>query len=91
MQETVYLPGVSGGDFGEAFSGLLGPGGSDLSPGMIGRLKAAWESEHERWRVRDLSGRQYVAVREDVIYPQARLEDDKQCVLVAPRRWSRVR
>ena len=79
---TLYLLGVSSGDFGEALSELVGPGASGLSPGVIGRLKAEWESEHERWRRRDLSDRRYVYVWADGIYLQGRLEDEKQCVLV---------
>ena len=49
---------------------------------MIGRLKSAWEAEHERWRLRDLSNRRYVYVWADGIYLQGRLEDEKQCGLV---------
>ena len=79
---TLYLLGVSSGDFGEALSELVGPGASGLSPGVIGRLKSAWEAEHERWRLRDLSNRRYVYVWADGIYLQGRLEDEKQCVLV---------
>ena len=79
---TLYLLGVSSGDFGEALSELVGPGVSGLSPGVIGRLKSAWEAEHERWRFRDLSRRRYVYVWADGIYLQGRLEDEKQCVLV---------
>ena len=79
---TPYLLGVSSGNFGEAPSELVGPGASGLSPGVIGRLKAEWESEHERWRQRDLSDRRYVYVWADGIYFQGRLEDEKQCVLV---------
>ena len=78
----LYLLGVSSGDFGEALSELVGPGASGLSPGVIGRLKSAWEAEHERWRLRDLSNRRYVYFWADGIYLQGRLEDEKQCVLV---------
>ena len=79
---TLYLLGVSSGDFGAALSELVGCGASALSPGVIGRLKAEWEAEHERWRLRDLSQRHYVYVWADGIYLQGRLEDEKQCVLV---------
>ena len=79
---TLYLLGVSSGDFGEALAELLGAGASGLSPGVIGRLKAEWEAEHERWRGRNLSDRRYVYVWADGIYLQGRLEDEKQCVLV---------
>ena len=79
---TLYLLGVSSGDFGEALSALLGPAATGVTPGVIGRLKAAWEAEHERWRGRDLGGRRYVYVWADGIYLRGRLEDEKQCVLV---------
>jgi transposase-like protein len=80
---TLYLLGVSSGEFGDALSALLGPEASGrMTPGVIRRLKEGWESEHERWRVRDLSGRRYVYVWADGIYLQGRLEDEKQCVLV---------
>ena len=73
---------MSSGDFGEALAELLGPGASALSPGVIGRLKSEWETEHERWRLQDLSDRRYVYVWADGIYLRGRLEDEKQCVLV---------
>ena len=79
---TLYLLGVSSGDFEEALSGLLGPGTPGLSPGVIGRLKAAWEGEHDRGQRRDLSECRYVYVWADGIYLQGRLEDEKQCVVV---------
>ena len=53
-----------------------------LSAQVIGRLKAEWEAEHERWRRRDLSARRYVYMWADGIYLQGRLEDEKQCILV---------
>jgi transposase-like protein len=37
---------------------------------------------HIRWKRRDLSVRRYVYVWADGIYLQARLEDEKQCILV---------
>ena len=64
---TLYLLGVSSGDFGEALSELLGPGASGLSPGVIGRLKSDWEAEPEPWRRRELSDRRYVYVWADGI------------------------
>ena len=60
----------------------MGPSSSSLTPGVVGRLKVAWESEDERWRLRDLSGRRYVHVWAEGIYLQGRLEGEKQCVLV---------
>ncbi len=60
----------------------MGPGAEGLSPGVLGRLKAEWEAEHERWQRRDLTDRRYVYVWADGIYLQGRLEDEKQCVVV---------
>ena len=54
---TLYLRGVSSGDFQEALEALLGKDASGLSAQVIGRLKTEWEAEHERWRRRDLSAR----------------------------------
>ena len=79
---TLYLRGVSSGDFQEALEALLGKDASGLSAQVIGRLKAEWEAEHERWRRRDLSARRYVYMWADGIYLQGRLEDEKQCILV---------
>ena len=79
---TLYLRGVSSGDFQEALEALLGKDASGLSAQVIGRLKAEWEAEHERWRRGDLSARRYVYMWADGIYLQGRLEDEKQCILV---------
>jgi transposase-like protein len=78
----LYLKGISTGDFGEALSSLLGPGAPGLSPSTIGRLKKSWTIEYDEWNRRDLSEKQYVYVWADGVYFQARLEEQKQCVLV---------
>jgi putative transposase len=78
----LYLKGISTGDFGEALAALLGKDAPGLSAGTISRLKEFWTDEHSRWRRRDLSARRYVYVWADGIYLQARLEDEKQCILV---------
>ena len=46
------------------------------------RLKDGWLDEYEAWQKRDLSDKRYVYVSADGIYLQARLEDEKQCILV---------
>ena len=53
-----------------------------LSASTIARLKEVWIDEHKRWQGRDLSAKRYVYVWADGIYLQARLEDEKQCILV---------
>ena len=78
----LYLKGISTGDFEEALAALLGRQAPGLSASTISRLKEAWGDEHNRWKKRDLSARRYVYVWADGIHLQARLEDDKQCILV---------
>ena len=78
----LYLRGISSGDFQEALSALLGEDAPNLSPAVLGRLKAAWKVELERWQQRDLSARRYVYIWADGVYLQARMEVEKQCILV---------
>jgi len=78
----LYLRGIATGDFQEALGALLGNDAPGLSASTISRLKEAWSDEHGRWKRRDLSARRYVYVWADGIYLQARLEDEKQCILV---------
>lgn len=55
---------------------------SGLSASAIGRLKDGWLDEHAAWQKRDLSARRYVYVWAGGIHLQARLEDEKQCILI---------
>ncbi len=79
---VLYLRGVSTGDFQEALAALLGKDAPNLSPSVIGRLTAEWQSEYERWQGRDLTARRYVYVWADGVYLQARMEDHAECMLV---------
>jgi transposase-like protein len=78
----LYLKGISTGDFEEALAALLGKDAPGLSPSTITRLKETWIEEHAHWKKRDLSARGYVYVWADGVHVQARLEDEKQCILV---------
>ena len=78
----LYLKGISTGDFGEALEALLGPDAPGLSATTIGRLKANWAEDYERWLRRDLSAKRYVYLWADGVYFRPRLEHDKQCLLV---------
>jgi putative transposase len=78
----LYLKGISTGAFEEALAALLGTEAPGLSASTIARLKESWIDEHKRWKRRDLSARRYVYVWADGVYLQARLEDEKQCILV---------
>ena len=79
---VLYLRGISTGDFQEALAALLGKDAPNLSPSVITRLTAAWESESEAWRRRDLSVRRYVYIWADGVYLQARMEPAAECMLV---------
>ncbi len=61
---------------------LLGDDASGLSPTAITRLTAAWQEEHEAFRKRDLSDRDYVYVWADGVHFRIRLEEDRLCALV---------
>jgi putative transposase len=78
----LYLKGISTGDFSGALAALLGKDAPGLSATAIGRLKDGWIDEYHAWQKRDLSAKRYVYVWADGIYLQARLEDEKQCILV---------
>jgi putative transposase len=78
----LYLKGISTGDFSEALAALLGKDAAGLSASAIGRLKDGWLDVHAAWQKRDLSAKRYVYIWADGIHLQARLEDEKQCILV---------
>ena len=78
----LYLKGISTGDFSEALAALLGKDASGLSASTIGRLKDGWQEDHAKWKTRDLSGKRYVYIWADGMHLEARLEDEKQCILV---------
>ena len=79
---VLYLRGISTGDFQEALTALLGKDAPNLSPAVVSRLTAEWQSEFERWQKRDLSARRYVYVWADGVFLQARMEDHGECMLV---------
>jgi len=79
---TLYLRGISTGDFQAALSALLGADAPNLSPGIITRLTAGWQAQYDSWQRRDLSARRYVYIWADGVYLQARMEDNADCMLV---------
>ena len=78
----LYLKGISSGDFSEALAALLGPKAPGLSASTVGRLKEAWQADLEAWQARDLTGKRYVYFWVDGVYFNARLEQERQCILV---------
>jgi len=79
---VLYLRGISTGDFPEALAALLGKDAPNLSPAVITRLTAEWQSDYDAWQKRDLSARRYVYVWADGVYLQARMEEAAECMLV---------
>jgi len=79
---VLYLRGVSTGDFQEALAAVPGRDAPNLSPAVIARLAATWADEYAYWQGRDLSTRRYVYVWADGVYPQARMEEQAECMLV---------
>ena len=79
---VLYLRGISTGDFQDALSALLGTDAPNLSPSVVSRLTAEWETEYAHWQKRDLSTRSYLYVWADGVYLQARMEDASECMLV---------
>lgn len=77
----LYLKGISEGDFVEVLSPLFGDEAKNLSPGVISRLKLAWEDEHIQWKKQDLQTKRYVYWWVDGIGFPVR-DDDRRCVLV---------
>jgi putative transposase len=82
---TLYLKGISTGDFTRALEAILGENAKGLSASTIVRLKKQWEQEYKEWAKRDLSGKRYVYFFADGIYFNVRLEDTenkRQCFLI---------
>jgi putative transposase len=79
---VLYLKGISTGDFQEAFSAIMGPDAPNLSPSVISRLTAGWQTQYDTWIRRDLSARHYVYIWADGVYLQARMEENAECILV---------
>jgi hypothetical protein len=52
---TLYLKGVSTGDFTDALAAILGEKAAGLSATNIVRLKAHWEADYQAWRQRDFA------------------------------------
>ena len=79
---VLYLKGISSDDFPMALEAILGPQAKGLSASTVVRLKEIWTEEYEEWTKRDLTGKRYVYVWADGVYCNARLEDERACLLV---------
>ena len=79
---ALYLRGISTGDMQGALAALVGADAANLSPGAVRGLLKDWQAETEAWKARDLTGKRYIYIWADGVYLRARLEDDRQCILV---------
>jgi len=79
---VLYLKGISTDDFPKSLEAILGPQAKGLSASTVVRLKEIWTEEYQEWSRRDLSGKRYVYVWADGVYCNARLEDERACLLV---------
>lgn len=78
----LYLKGVSTGDFSEALAALLGKNAAGLSASTVSRLKESWQTELDAWQKRSLADKKYVYFWVDGVHFGARMENEKQCILV---------
>ena len=78
----LYLKGISSGDFSQVMPVLLGKDAVGFSSDTVLRLRQQWKDELGQWNQRRLGSKNYVYLWADGIYFQARLEDDKQSMLV---------
>ncbi len=78
----LYLKGISSGDFSEVRPVLLGKEVVGFSADAVLRLRKQGKTELDEWNQRNLSSKNYVYVWAGGIYFQARMEDDRQCMLV---------
>ena len=79
---TLYLKGVSSGDFSQALAAILGEQAAGLSATNVVRLKKVWEAEYREWTQRDLSGKRYVYFWADGLHVNVRLDEERSCILV---------
>ena len=78
----LYLKGISTTDFADSFEPILGSKPKNLSPNVISRLKSEWYDQYLLWQRRDLTKKKYVYFWVDGIYLQARMESEKNYILV---------
>lgn len=79
---VLYLKGISTGAFEEALESILGKNVKGLSAQNIVRLKQVWQKEYEQWKNRELSHKEYVYWWADGVHFNARLDNERQCMLV---------
>lgn len=80
---TLYLKGISTGQFKSALEAILGPNAPGLSAATVSNMMKAWQEEYKEWNERSLAKKKYVYIWADGVYLNIRLGDaDKVCLLV---------
>lgn len=79
---ALYLKGISTNKFSDALTAIFGESAKGFSPATITRLKEVWKKEYDEWAHRRLDDKEYVYVWADGVYCNARLDDQKLCLLV---------
>jgi putative transposase len=79
---TLYLKGISGNDFDVALKAIYGERAAGLSANTVSRLKEAWYEEYQAWRKSPLDSQEYAYIWADGVYFNARLEGERNCILV---------
>ena len=78
----LYLNGTSTTDFADSIKPIFGSKPKNLSPNVISRLESEWHNQYLLWQRRDLSKKKHLHFWVDGIYLQARMESEKNCILV---------
>ncbi len=78
----LYLKGISVNNFQDVLCPILGENVNNISPGVIHKLKESWLLEYKQWLTRDLTDKKYVYFWVDGVYLQARMDNEKTCMLV---------
>ncbi len=79
---VLYLKGISTNDFETALKAIYGKQAPSLSAATVSRLKEVFTREHEQWRKTKLSSSRYAYIWADGVYFNARVEGERNCVLV---------
>jgi len=79
---VLYLKGISGNDFDAALEAIYGENAGGLSASTVSRLKEVWYEEYGQWRKTNLSSKEYAYIWADGVYFNARVEGERNCVLV---------
>lgn len=82
LLSVLYLKGISTDDFPTALEAILGPQAKGLSASTVVRLKDIRTDEYHEWSKRGLCDKHPVSVWADGVYCNARLADERSCLLV---------